>query len=707
MAYKFQTGVARLEGATTFEDALVGESTISGAAGSFDAIDGTSLALQSGGITAAGAIAGATTIDASGDLTVGSITNAEFSVDSSGNTDIDGTLNVEGVPTFQAAAVFSNGITTAGAIAGASTISGSGLISGHALDIETSVSASTFWGDGAGITNINVENLDAAGSNTQIQFNQNGEFAGDSGLVYDGSGSLDLVEANASTIGLKLAGAVVKATAAELNLLDTAAAGTVVNSKAVVYGGAGQVIASSLSASGDISLAGASNIEGPGLELSIADLVQVDGITAGTAAASKAVVLDGSKNIATLGTVGCGAITSTGASTMGSLDVGGTLACDTSFTIDTVVLSATELGYVDGVTAGTAIASKAVVLDASKDVTGINILTASYFSGDGSGITNINVENLDAAGSDTQVQFNQNGEFAAAAGFTFDGTGSVASSVMVSSADLKATNLTAGRVLFAGTSGKLDDDAALRYDANGLGAGEILQVRTKGPVGTAYLSIAAVTGSIAVLNADESAQLARLGDDGVVSGSASGQFASLQIDSVQVFDASKNLTAAAVSGSGNFNIGGTLNADNLGTIADGDIDVTADLMIANDSATGAIKNMSLADYATKIAGAGLSATNGVLSTQAQSVSTDFNAGVDIAEGYNIYTGSANISVTLPTGSGLTAGDVFVVKQNASGEVTLSRSGTDTIDGESSILLESPYAAASLVYSGVDGQFRIV
>ena len=48
--------------------------------------------------------------------------------------------------------------------------------------------------------------------------------------------------------------------------------------------------------------------------MSEADLEFLDGITAGTAAASKAVVLDGSKNIATIGTIGCGAITSTGSS---------------------------------------------------------------------------------------------------------------------------------------------------------------------------------------------------------------------------------------------------------------------------------------------------------------------------------------------------------------------------------------------------------
>ena len=48
--------------------------------------------------------------------------------------------------------------------------------------------------------------------------------------------------------------------------------------------------------------------------ISAAEIGVLDSVTAGTAAASKAVVLDGSKNIATIGTVGCGAITSTGSS---------------------------------------------------------------------------------------------------------------------------------------------------------------------------------------------------------------------------------------------------------------------------------------------------------------------------------------------------------------------------------------------------------
>ena len=46
--------------------------------------------------------------------------------------------------------------------------------------------------------------------------------------------------------------------------------------------------------------------------LAEAEMEMLDGITAGTAAANKAVVLDGSKNIATIGTIGSGNITSSG-----------------------------------------------------------------------------------------------------------------------------------------------------------------------------------------------------------------------------------------------------------------------------------------------------------------------------------------------------------------------------------------------------------
>jgi len=62
--------------------------------------------------------------------------------------------------------------------------------------------------------------------------------------------------------------------------------------------------------------------------ITTAEITVLDGVTAGTAAASKALVLDGSKNIATIGTVGCGAITSTGNSAMAQLTTSGRVIVD-------------------------------------------------------------------------------------------------------------------------------------------------------------------------------------------------------------------------------------------------------------------------------------------------------------------------------------------------------------------------------------------
>ena len=137
--------------------------------------------------------------------------------------------------------------------------------------------------------------------------------------------------------------------------------------------------------------------------MSEADLEQLDGITAGTAAASKALVLDSNKDIGTirnltidgvftdgnytfdtsgnvsgLGTVGCGAITSSG-----NLAVTGTITGDTSLTLDSTTITTAEIGVLDSVTAGTAAASKALVLDANKDIGTIRNLTINGVFTDG------------------------------------------------------------------------------------------------------------------------------------------------------------------------------------------------------------------------------------------------------------------------------------------------------------------------------------
>ncbi len=94
-----------------------------------------------------------------------------------------------------------------------------------------------------------------------------------------------------------------------------------------------------------------------------ADLEKIDDITDGTAAANKAVVLDGSKNVSGVGTIGSGAITSTGVVT------------GTGFTIGSAAINEAELETIDGVTAGTVAASKALVVDGNRDLATLRNVT--------------------------------------------------------------------------------------------------------------------------------------------------------------------------------------------------------------------------------------------------------------------------------------------------------------------------------------------
>ena len=70
------------------------------------------------------------------------------------------------------------------------------------------------------------------------------------------------------------------------------------------------------------------------------------------------------------------------------------------------------------------------------------------------------------AGSNTQVQFNNNGVFGASSGMTWDGTNLTVTS-------LKDSALTSGRVTFAGASGLLSDAAGLTWDGTYLTANSI------------------------------------------------------------------------------------------------------------------------------------------------------------------------------------------------------------------------------------------
>ena len=123
----------------------------------------------------------------------------------------------------------------------------------------------------------------------------------------------------------------------------------------------------------------------------------LDGVTPGTATASKALVLDSDKDIGTirnltidgvftdgnytfdtsgnvsgLGTVSSGAITSSGSITTGS-----------SFIIGNADINESDLEKIDDITDGTVSANKALVIDSNKDIGTIRNLTINGTFTDG------------------------------------------------------------------------------------------------------------------------------------------------------------------------------------------------------------------------------------------------------------------------------------------------------------------------------------
>lgn len=144
---------------------------------------------------------------------------------------------------------------------------------------------------------------------------------------------------------LFIEGVAMSATAAELNLINGVTAGTATASKALVLGANKNIDTLVIAASGLKIGTGT----GTAVTSTAVELNTVAGVAAGTATASKALVLGTDKNIDTIVIAASGLKIGSGAGTA-------------------VTATAAELNKVAGVTAGTSTASKALVLGATKNV---------------------------------------------------------------------------------------------------------------------------------------------------------------------------------------------------------------------------------------------------------------------------------------------------------------------------------------------------
>jgi len=429
-------------------------------------------------------------------------------------------------------------------------------------------------------------------------------------VVKDGAFDFDVASHDAGSNGLKLGGVLVEASAIELNLLDAAVGNTVVNDRAVIYGGSGQVAATSVAASAAIT-AGTSFVIGAA-DLNETDLEKLDGITDGTGAANKALVLDGSRDVDTINALGIASMSNNWT------NAGRTVA-------DMGVVTTIDIngGSIDGTTIGAT---------GQSSVRATTLSASSTLDVDGAAVFN---STMKLAGvSDTALAV-------ASDSFYF-----------------------------------LDSDGLMKRD-------------TMADYATAIAGdgLAAASGSLAVGVDDSSIELnsdaLRIKADGVTGA----------------------MLAPAVAGDGLAQDGsGNLDLD-LNELTAADVNVAADsIAIVDADDSDASKKESIADLVSAMAGAGLTATAGVLSTDGGSV-TDWGVGANrtLSEGFNFREAAALASdqdLQLPGAAAPSIGDVVHVKAPASlggFDLTISCYADQTVDGHTSIELESGGAAVSMVY----------
>ena len=738
MAYKFQLGAATLSGSTTFEqdlssdgamsaNSLVSKSTVSGSGalqGASVAVDGAasvgSLDANSGGISNAGAIAGATTVDASGKLTVGGVSDLDGGIDvDAGKFTVSAAGAVSGAAgSFEAITgvslnVQSGGITNAGAIAGATSIDGSGdltmgtiTMSGFAVDAD---------GDTA-LKSLAVDDGSTIGTDSDADM-----LTLTNGSDITVASDLDFNIDKAG--GLQLNGTAVTATATELNLLDTAAAGTVVNSKAVIYSAAGKISASAF-------VIGSADI-------SEAELEVLDDVTAGSVSASKAVVVDSNKDIS-----GFQHVSGSGDARFLALDINGTevitsarqlaaiasLDATTEATIEAAIDTLASLASAG--TSGADLAVKGPLdLEEGLKQNGSQILSDAGALG---GLTTISGSGVISGGALTVEGAVTGGKL-------------VVGSADMSEADLeqldgitagtaaasKAMVLDASKDISGARDISVDQDlkAARHVSASATLMGGNLLLDTNGTVSTAadpnLLTLKtgelAVDGDMSAVNISGSGRVFGTQITASVGFASNGvsQFGTVQagtyngtVLAVDQITGSLNNTLSDGAGIASFSFNNGSSATvalDLNGLGDANVNVANDsIAIVDADASNGSRKESIADLIDAVAGSGLVALNGVLSTDGAAVELKAD-GQTLVTGVNYFaSASADATVDLPATPSV--GDRVTAKAAELGDgskVIIRRQGSHVIDDDQTqIEIESPFGAVTLVYV-VANEWRII
>jgi len=175
-----------------------------------------------------------------------------------------------------------------------------------------------------------------------------------------------------------------------VNITSSTASTSTTTGALTISGGIG--ISGSINIGGDINLTGSLTLNGTTITATAAEINWLDITAAGTAEASKALVLDASRNIININALTATNLTGTlqTAAQPNITSVGTLTSLSTeSLTLNGTAITATaaEINYLDITAAGTAQASKALVLDSSKNISGINSLSCTSLTVNGTNIT--------------------------------------------------------------------------------------------------------------------------------------------------------------------------------------------------------------------------------------------------------------------------------------------------------------------------------
>jgi hypothetical protein len=343
-----------------------------------------------------------------------------------------------------------------------------------------------------------------------------------------------------------------------------------------------------------------------------------------------------------------------------------------------VTTTATELNLLDTAVAGTVVNSKAVIYGSSGEVHG------GVISGSGA-LQGASVA-VDGAISGASIEVGGGGAITDLAGTGLE------------------VNSSALRVALSG---------ALTFDGDKVGitgsiAGNGLAAEG-GVDATSTLSVSVVANGGLTNNANSTGQM------GLDLNGLQDTAIDVAADSFAFIDAgSSNITrkesiadlAIAMAGSGIGPDAGTFILD-LNELSAAVVDVANDsiAIVDSDDSNGS-KKESIVDFVSAIAGSGLTAASGQLSTDGASVASKAD-GDTLATGVNYFADlSSNATLAMPSGS---VGDRVTVKAKnltSGANIIINQSGSAAIDGETSIRIESPFGAVTMVYV-TDDDWRII